>query len=159
MLPSIPLKDENFGGDGKCPGSGKDYIVDNVKSYGVYRIHNNIDATRLALLTGGPVTAAISWGSDAKSGSDFMNYGNGAKCGTPGAVEGVCSSFDPKAGKDDPITLPGKSKLPKGKGGSGHAAGHAVSIIGWECKNGDSKDCSEGSWIIMNSWGSSWGSK
>lgn len=155
VVPSCPAKPH--GGDGMCPGSpGKEYVVEDVKELGVYRIHNNIDATRLAILMGGPVTAAISWSGDPQAGSDFMNYGSGAKCGTAGAVAGSCSNFDAKAGKDDPITLPGKSKLPKGSGGSGHAAGHALSIVGWECKDG-SADCAEGSWIVQNSWGNSWG--
>lgn len=157
IVPSCPKI--SHGGNGMCPGApGKEYLAEDIKDVGVYRIHNNVDATRLAILMGGPVTAAISWGGDPQSGNDFMNYGNGAKCGNEKSLKSSCSNFDPKAGKEDPITLPGKSKLPKGSGGSGHAAGHALTIVGWEC-NEKSIDCKEGSWIVQNSWGNGWGNE
>eukprot|EP00946_MAST-07B_sp_MAST-7B-sp1_P003136 g3136.t1 len=127
VVPMCPAK--AHGGNGMCPGApGKEYLVEDIKDLGVYRIHNNVDATRLAILMGGSVTAAISWGGDTQSGNDFMNYGNGAKCGAENSVEGSCSNFDPKAGKDDPITLPGKSKLPKGSGGPGAIAGAITGV-------------------------------
>ena len=62
---------------------------------------------------------------------------------------------DPKKGKDDPIVMFGRSKLPVAEQGGGHAAGHAISILGWHCENHPS--CDKGSWLIQNSWGHAWG--
>jgi hypothetical protein len=155
VVPNCPMKE--YGGLGKCPGeTTREYYTEDVSGYGVYRIHNKPDALRKAIYDGGPVTAAISWG--ATDGHHFTNYGaGGPACGTEGAKEeGVCSKFDPKKGKDDPIVLLGRSKLPADQmKDGGHAAGHAIEIIGWECSN--HPICDEGSWLIQNSWGHSWG--
>jgi C1A family cysteine protease len=90
-------------------------------------------------------------------GHHFTNYGaGGPACGQEGASpEKVCSKFDPKKGKDDPIVMFGRSKLPVAEQGGGHAAGHAISILGWHCENHPS--CDKGSWLIQNSWGHAWG--
>jgi len=44
------------------------------------------------------------------------------------------------------------------KGGPNHAAGHAVTVYGWEC-TGDENDYSKCSWLMQNSWGEDWGIK
>jgi hypothetical protein len=152
VVPECPLLDS--GGSGKCPGDGSDYVAETIQDQAVYRIHDNPTAIRMAIHEGGSVTAAISWSGD--EGHHFSNYGaGGAACGQEGAAdEGICSRFDPKKGSADPISLLGRSKLPPQAAG-GHAAGHAVIIIGWDCE--DHPTCEKGSWIIQNSWGDGWG--
>ena len=136
------------GGDGQCPGQPEqEYTVVDVKPYGVYRIHGNIDAVRLAIYQGGSVTAAISWSED--DNAHFMAYSLDNVCGREGASS-HCSKFDPKG---SPINLQGRSTLPSSKSG-GHAAGHALVIVGWECADAE---CAAGWWLVQNSWGESWG--
>ena len=151
VVPECPLESE--GGNGMCPGdSTQKYVAESVKDEAVYRIHDNPTAIRMAIYEGGSVTAAISWSGN--EGHHFTNYGaGGPACGQEGAAaEGICSKF--KLSQEDPITLKGRSKLPPQESG-GHAAGHAVSIIGWTCQ--DHPACDQGSWIIQNSWGDGWG--
>ena len=155
VVPECPLVEQ--GGTGKCPGDAtKEYTTENVQSYGVYRIPDNPVPLRKAILDSGSVTAAISWSGE--EGHHFTNYGaGGPACGQEGASgEGICSKFDPNKGKDDPIVMAGRSTLSEAdKSSGGHAAGHAISIIGWDCKT--HPECDQGSWIIQNSWGHDWG--